>query len=187
MRATASLGVILVIGFLAAGPNQYVGYPCNLVPPFRSKLKHPYVIRRRVKEDPPRYKPYGCGASDQGHWLKPLLEPDCKIGIVRRGAMEDIAMKTAYLAAIAISAFAIGSGFAVNTVKLADNCPSPSASSVAALFAPCQTFEVVGGSSIDNGQAVRMGVLPFDKQPVPTAQFAAQEHATVGVARSKAR
>ncbi|MET4426680.1 hypothetical protein [Bradyrhizobium sp. RT3a] len=96
-------------------------------------------------------------------------------------------MKIAYLAAIAISAFAIGSGFAVHTVRLADNCPSPSASSVAALFAPCQAFEVAGGSSIDNEQAVRMGLLPLDKQAVPTTQFAEQEHATVGVGRSKAR
>jgi hypothetical protein len=51
-------------------------------------------------------------------------------------------MRTKSLAAIAIAAFAAGAWFAVHSVQSQTyDCPRPSAVSVTALFAPCQTFD----------------------------------------------
>ena len=55
-------------------------------------------------------------------------------------------MRANYLAAIATATFAAGAWFAVHSVQSqTDDCPRPSAASVTALFAPCQTFDAVKG------------------------------------------
>jgi hypothetical protein len=55
-------------------------------------------------------------------------------------------MRTKYLAAVAIATFAAGAWFAVHSVQSqTDDCPRPSAASVTALFAPCQTFDTAKG------------------------------------------
>ena len=94
-----------------------------------------------------------------------------------------IAMRTEYLAAIAIAALSAGAGLAVDSVKSADYCPKPSAASVAALFAPCQAFDTAIGHSVTKNEAVMMGLLTPAEQPTPPAtRLAAQEHTTVGMA-----
>ena len=95
-------------------------------------------------------------------------------------------MRTEYLAAIAIAAVSAGAGLAVHSVKTNDYCPRPSATSVAALFAPCQAFDTAIGHSVTKKEAVMMGLLTPTEQPTPPAtQLAAQEHATVGMAMPK--
>jgi hypothetical protein len=100
--------------------------------------------------------------------------------------METIAMRTEYLAAGVIAAFAAGAGFAVYSVRSAEYCPQPSAASVTALFAPCQAFDTAMGHAVTKKEAVQMGLLRPNEQPTPPAtQFAADEHATVGAATTK--
>jgi hypothetical protein len=95
-------------------------------------------------------------------------------------------MRTEYLAAIAIAALSAGAGLAVHSVKTNDYCPQPSATSVAALFAPCQAFDISIGYSVTKNEAVMMGLLTPAEQPTPPAtQLAAREHATVGMAMPK--
>jgi hypothetical protein len=109
--------------------------------------------------------------------------------------------RSQYLAAIAITAVTAGAAWAVHSVGTAEYCPQPSAASVAMLFAPCQAFDTAMGHAVTREEAVRMGLLPPTpgpastpaKEPAPTPaqvvaqdfQTMAQEHATVGVARSK--
>jgi hypothetical protein len=76
-------------------------------------------------------------------------------------------MRTEYLAAIAIAAVAVGVGLAVNSVGGTDYCPRLSATSVAALFAPCQAFDTAFGHSVTKKEAAQMGLLVPDGQPVP--------------------
>jgi hypothetical protein len=77
-------------------------------------------------------------------------------------------------------------GLAVYSVKTDDYCPRPSATSVAALFAPCQAFDTGIGYSVTKNEAVMMGLLTPAEQPTtPATQLAAQEHATVGMATPK--
>jgi hypothetical protein len=79
-------------------------------------------------------------------------------------------MRTEYLAAIAIAAFAAGAGLAAYSVRgQADFCPQPSAASVTALFAPCQTFDTAMGRAVTKKEAVRMGLLTPREQPAPAA------------------
>jgi phytoene/squalene synthetase len=110
-------------------------------------------------------------------------------------------MRTEYLTAIAVASLAAIAGSAVYFVRTADYCPQPSASSVAALFAPCQAFDTAMGHALTKQEAVRMGFLaPTDQRSSPPAQqraptpaqlvaqdfqSVAQERATVGVAGSK--
>lgn len=103
-------------------------------------------------------------------------------------------MRTQYLAAIAIAAVAAGAGWAAYAVRTADYCPQPSATSAAALFAPCQSFDVAMGHAVTKAEAEHMG-LPTPapgpasapaERPAPTpAQLVAQEHSTVGLAVPK--
>jgi hypothetical protein len=95
-------------------------------------------------------------------------------------------MRTEYLAGIAILAVVAGAGLAIQSVRTNDYCPRPSATSVAALFAPCQAFDTAIGHSVSKKEAVMMGLLTPAEQPAPPAtQLAAQEHATVGMAMPK--
>jgi hypothetical protein len=97
--------------------------------------------------------------------------------------MEIIAMRTEDLAVIVIMAVAAGVGLAYSVKNEPAYCPEPSAASVATLFAPCQAFESAMGHRVTKQEAVQMGLLAPSEQPTPpTAQLAAQEHATVGVA-----
>ncbi len=88
-------------------------------------------------------------------------------------------MKSQYLATIAIAAFAAGAGFAVHSVRTqAEYCPPPSAASVTALFAPCQTFDTAMGRTVSKPEAVQMGLLTPDERPSPPAtQLAASDRA----------
>ena len=50
-------------------------------------------------------------------------------------------MRTEYLTAVVLAAFAVGAGLAVYSLSSeADFCPQPSAASVTALYAPCPPF-----------------------------------------------
>ena len=90
------------------------------------------------------------------------------------GRWRAIAMKTEYLAAIVIAALAAGAGLAAHSVGgQADSCPQPSATSVTALFAPCQTFDTAMGHAVSKPEAVRMGLLTPDEQPNPPATLLA--------------
>jgi hypothetical protein len=101
-------------------------------------------------------------------------------------------MRTEYLAAIALAAFATGAGWTAYSVQTADYCPPPSAASVTALFAPCQTYAAAMGPAITPKEAMDVGFPPLapPQQPAPRPsqliaddfQAMAQEHATVGVA-----
>ena len=69
--------------------------------------------------------------------------------------MEDIAMKSEYLTAIAIAPFAATVGLAVYVVSSSEPyfCPQPSAASVTSLFAPCQTFDTAMGHAVTKREA----------------------------------
>jgi hypothetical protein len=83
-------------------------------------------------------------------------------------------MKSDYLvAALLVGAVAIGLG--ANSVHSSDKyCPNPSAASVAALFAPCQAFDSAMGRPVTKQEAVQMGLLTPDEQPIPSNQLAAR-------------
>jgi hypothetical protein len=75
----------------------------------------------------------------------------------------------AALLAICVVGIAVG----LSSIKAGDEyCPSPSAASVTALFAPCQTFDSAMGRSISKEEAVQMGLLTPDLQPKPATQLA---------------
>ena len=83
-------------------------------------------------------------------------------------------MKTEYLAAIVIAVLAAGAGLAAYSARgQADFCPQPSAASVTALFAPCQTFDTAMGHAVSKPEAVRMGLLTPAEQPSPPATLLA--------------
>jgi hypothetical protein len=82
-------------------------------------------------------------------------------------------MNSQYLgpALLAICAMGIAVGF--SSIKAGDEyCPSPSSSSVTALFAPCQTFDTAYGRSVSKQEAVQMGLLTPDLQPESATQVA---------------
>ena len=82
-------------------------------------------------------------------------------------------MNSQYLGAALLATCALGIAVGFSSIKDSDQyCPSASASSVTALFAPCQTFDTAAGHSVSKQEAVRMGLLTSDLQPAPTAQFA---------------
>jgi hypothetical protein len=73
-------------------------------------------------------------------------------------------MTIKYFAAIAIATFAAGAWFAVHSVQSQKgDCPRPSAASVTALFAPCQTFDTTKGL-----------VTPVEQPAPPPAVLAAR-------------
>ena len=77
------------------------------------------------------------------------------------------------VAAILVGAMVVGLG--AYSVRSGDEyCPSPSAASVAALFAPCQAFDSAMGGKVSKQEAVRMGLLTPEERPVPATQLAAQ-------------
>jgi hypothetical protein len=62
---------------------------------------------------------------------------------------------------------AVAIGLRANSVRHtgSDYCPSPRAASVAALLAPCQTFDSATGRPVSN-KAVQMGLSGPDEQPL---------------------
>ena len=89
-----------------------------------------------------------------------------------KGPIEITATKSDhFVAAVLVGAIIIGLG--AYSVDSGDAyCPSPSAASVAALFAPCQAFESVMGRKVSKQEAVQMGLLTPDEQPIPATQLA---------------
>ena len=84
-------------------------------------------------------------------------------------------MKSDYFVA-GILAGAMVVGLGAYSVRSGDQyCPSPSAASVATLFAPCQAFDSAMGREVSKKEAIRMGLLSPDEQRTPAAtQLAAQ-------------
>jgi hypothetical protein len=84
-------------------------------------------------------------------------------------------MKSDYIVA-GILAGAMVVGLGAYSVRSGDQyCPSPSAASVARLFAPCQAFDSAMGREVSKQEAIQMGLLSPDEQPTPAAtQLAAQ-------------
>jgi hypothetical protein len=82
-------------------------------------------------------------------------------------------MKNQYLVAALFCgvAISVGAGWSHSG---SDYCPNPSSASVTALFAPCQTFDNAMGQSVSKQDAVRMGLLTPDEQPIPRTQLAAR-------------
>jgi hypothetical protein len=77
-----------------------------------------------------------------------------------------------FIAALgAVGVAAVGAGTHL-TDSGSDYCPNPSAASVTALFAPCQTFDDAMGRSVSRKEAVQMGLLTPDLQPKTASQFA---------------
>jgi hypothetical protein len=71
---------------------------------------------------------------------------------------------------------AVAIGLSSNSIHAGNgHYPNPSASSVTALFAPCQAFDVAIGNSVTMQEAVQMGLLTPDLQPQPATQLA-QNH-----------
>jgi hypothetical protein len=82
-------------------------------------------------------------------------------------------MKSDYVVAgILVGAMAVGLG-AYSVHRGEEYCPSPSAASVAKLFAPCQAFDTSMGQNVSKQEAVQMGLLTPDERPFPTSQVAA--------------
>jgi hypothetical protein len=82
-------------------------------------------------------------------------------------------MNCQYLGAALLAICAAGIAVGFSSITADDEyCPSPSASSVTALFAPCQAFDAAYGRSISKTEAVQMGLLRPDLQPEPAAQVA---------------
>jgi hypothetical protein len=79
-------------------------------------------------------------------------------------------MKSDYIvAAISVGAMVVGLG--AYSVRSGDEyCPSPSAASVATLFAPCQAFDSAMGHPVSKQEAVQMGLLTPDERPFPASE-----------------
>jgi hypothetical protein len=77
------------------------------------------------------------------------------------------------VAGILFGAMVVGLG--AYSVRSGDEyCPSPSAASVATLFAPCQAFESAMGRKVSKQEAAQMGLLTPAEQPFPASQLAAR-------------
>jgi hypothetical protein len=81
-------------------------------------------------------------------------------------------MRTEYLTAIVLAAFAAGAGMAVYSMRSqSDFCPQPWAASVTALFAPCQAIYSAMGHAgpeavrVTLPEAVRVSLLTPAEQP----------------------
>jgi hypothetical protein len=82
-------------------------------------------------------------------------------------------MNSQYFGTTLLATCAAGIAVGFSLVKAGDEyCPSPSPSSVTALFAPCQTLDTVVGHSVSKQEAVQMGLLTPDLQPQPVTQLA---------------
>ena len=82
-------------------------------------------------------------------------------------------MNSQYLGTALLATCAVGIAVGISSIKAGDEyCPNPSASSVTALFAPCQTFDAAYGRSVSKQEAMQMGLLTPDLQPEPAAQVA---------------
>jgi hypothetical protein len=82
-------------------------------------------------------------------------------------------MKSDYIAVAIFVMVAVAIGAGMNAVHPSgDYCPSPSPASVEALFAPCQAFDTVMGRSVSKQEAVQIGLLTPDEQPVPATRLA---------------
>jgi hypothetical protein len=81
-------------------------------------------------------------------------------------------MKSDYIVAgILVGAMVVG--LRAYSVRPSDEyCPSPSATSVASLFAPCQAFESAMGREVSKQEAVKMGLLTPDERPSENPQDA---------------
>ena len=86
-------------------------------------------------------------------------------------------MKCEYLAAALLAFVAAAISIGANWTGSGSNyCPSPSAASVTALFAPCQAFDTATGRAVSKSEAVQMGLLTPDEQPLPvTTKVASHE------------
>jgi hypothetical protein len=91
-------------------------------------------------------------------------------------------MRTEYLTAIVLAAFAAGAGMAVYSMRSqSDFCPQPWAASVTALFAPCQVIYSAMGHAgpeavrVSLPEAVRVSLLTPAEQPdLPPPLFASR-------------
>jgi hypothetical protein len=83
-------------------------------------------------------------------------------------------MKSDYIVAgILVGAMVVG--LKAYSVRSGDEyCPSPSAASVASLFAPCQAFDSAMGRKVSKQEAVQMGLLTPDERPFPASRLAAR-------------
>jgi hypothetical protein len=83
-------------------------------------------------------------------------------------------MKSDHLgAAILVGAMVVGLG--AYSVRSGDEyCPSPSAASVATLFAPCQAFDTAMGRDVSKQEAAQMGLLTPDERAFPAPRLAAR-------------
>ena len=80
-------------------------------------------------------------------------------------------MKSQFWARALFLVCAVAIGVGVNLIHPNDQfCPDPSAASVTALFAPCQGFDTAMGRSVSKQEAVQMGLLTPDLQPLPLEQ-----------------
>jgi hypothetical protein len=85
-------------------------------------------------------------------------------------------MKSQYLVAALFAVCAVAIGVGASSIHSGgDYCPNPSAASVTALFAPCQTFDAAMGREVSKQEAVQMGLLTPDMQPEPATRFAQQK------------
>jgi hypothetical protein len=92
-----------------------------------------------------------------------------------RGDTKVIAMKSQYLVVALFAVCAVAIGVGASSIRSGgDYCPNPSAASVTALFAPCQTFDAAMGREVSKREAVQMGLLTPDIQPEPATRFAQQ-------------
>jgi hypothetical protein len=80
-------------------------------------------------------------------------------------------MKSDYLAATLLAG-AVAIGVGANSVSSNSDCPNPSAASVTALFAPCQTADSAMNRSVSKQEAAQIGLLMPYEQPVPATQLA---------------
>ena len=85
-------------------------------------------------------------------------------------------MKSQFWAPALLAVCAVAISVGVNLIHPSDQfCPNPSAASVTALFAPCQAFDTAMGRSVSKQEAVQMGLLTPDLQPLqpePARQLA---------------
>jgi hypothetical protein len=83
-------------------------------------------------------------------------------------------MKSNYiLAAILVGATVVGlADYSVRSGE--EYCPSPSAASVAMLFAPCQAFDTAMGREVSKQEAVQLGLLTPEERPFPASELAAR-------------
>jgi hypothetical protein len=84
-------------------------------------------------------------------------------------------MKDRYLVTALFAVCAVAIGVGANSIRSSgDYCPNPSAASVTALFAPCQTFDTSIGQKVSKQEAVQLGLLTSAERSIPKIQLAAR-------------